>query len=871
MTRDRDRLFELLPVVHRQRDAEQGHPLRALLQVIGEQVDVVEDDIEQLYENWFIETCEDWVVPYIADLIGYRAVHEAGEPTAAATAGGRRLDKILVPRREVANTLRYRRRKGTLALLESLAHDVAGWPARAVEFYRLLAWMQPLNHQRLDRGRTVDLRDGDALDLLDGPFDALAHTVDVRRLGAHRTRGRYNIPGVGLFVWRLRAYPVTRAPAYCLESAGAQNYTFSVLGNDAPLFTKPVPEPSAEHIAGPLHVPAPIRRRALERGLGDYYGPGRSFAIWTDGWADHPADAPLPLEALVVADLSDWRYHPPRGRVAVDPVLGRLAFPTRQLPRQGVWVTYHYGFSEDMGGGEYPRTLSQPAGAVVYRVGQGEALTRLNDALARWAEEQPQHAVVEIIDSGVYVEQLNIDLRAGQSFQLRAADRTRPVIRLMDWQTARPDALWVRGEEGSRFTLDGLLVTGRSVHCEGPLAEVTIRHCTLVPGWTIDTECRPRRPAEPSLELTDTHACVAIERSILGSIQVSQDEVGSDPVPIRLSDSILDATDPEREAVGAPSWPLAHAVLTLERTTVFGEVQAHAIDLAENCIFVGRIQVARRQRGCMRFCYVTPGSRTPRRFRCQPDLAERAARDTVPSEEAGPDARARFVVGEGGHPGPGAPYPLSGDRANLELELEVDNPSPRVGDALTFVLTLHNLGPRDALAVRVAVTGPPGDCLHVDPSLPIEEVVTATQGSVANATDEALVWEAGALPADCSAVLTIRDVIVTGNCGPLPAPLAVGAHLAAYALAGDGEGYVAERIRQARQRVDPRFGSTRYGRPDYAQLGLDGPEEIARGADDESEMGAFHDLFQPQRSANLQVRLDEFSPARMDAGIIFAS
>jgi len=54
-----ERLYELLPVVYRQRDAEQGYPLRALLQVIAEQVDVVEDAIAQLYENWFIETCED--------------------------------------------------------------------------------------------------------------------------------------------------------------------------------------------------------------------------------------------------------------------------------------------------------------------------------------------------------------------------------------------------------------------------------------------------------------------------------------------------------------------------------------------------------------------------------------------------------------------------------------------------------------------------------------------------------------------------------------------------------------------------------------------------------------------------------------------
>ena len=65
--------------------------------------------------------------------------------------------------------------------------------------------------------------------------------------------------------------------------------------------------------------------------------------------------------------------------------------------------------------------------------------------------------------------------------------------------------------------------------------------------------------------------------------------------------------------------------------------------------------------------------------------------------------------------------------------------------------------------------------------------------------------------------------------------------------------------------------STRYGGPSYAQLAHACADEIARGADDESEMGAFHDLFQPQRAANLRACLDEYTPAEMGAGVIFAS
>jgi hypothetical protein len=72
-------------------------------------------------------------------------------------------------------------------------------------------------------------------------------------------------------------------------------------------------------------------------------------------------------------------------------------------------------------------------------------------------------------------------------------------------------------------------------------------------------------------------------------------------------------------------------------------------------------------------------------------------------------------------------------------------------------------------------------------------------------------------------------------------------------------------------RVRPRFNSVRYGTPTYCQLAHTCAEEIRHGAEDESELGAFHDLYQPQREANLRVRLAEYSPAGMDAGIIYAS
>ncbi|MES2741997.1 MAG: hypothetical protein V4754_13735 [Pseudomonadota bacterium] len=792
MSRSLDRLYDLLPVVQRMRDAERDYPLRALLRVINEQVNLVEDDIAQLYENWFIETCQDWVVPYIGDLIGYRAV-QAGGDSAAGSPALRNRDRVLIPRREVANTLALRRRKGSVAPLALLAGDVAGWPARTVEFYTLLGWQQHLNHLRLQRARSADLRQGGALDLIGTPFDASARSVDVRRIGSGRRAGRYNIASVGVFVWRLKVHSVTHAPAYCVESAGAECYTFNVLGHDTPLYTLAQTDPPPSHSAAEIDMPVPIRRRALEQrvslrplrtqAVASLYGEGKSLVIDAPGWPSKHAPQPVPREQVVPADLSDWAYRAPPGVVAVDPVRGRMVFPLGQAPKRGVWVSYHAAFSADMGGGEYARALSQPLLFALYPVSKDRpgagVFETIGEALAQWRADQqalggpPQDAaqlaawrharqrlraaVIEIGDSSAYSERIDIELAAGENLQIRAANRSRPVIRLLDYLAQRADGFTVSGRRASRFTLDGVIVTGRGMRILGPergdgdgragapgkeggaggqeegregpddLCDVTLRHVTLVPGWALECDCDPRRPNEASLELLYTSARVRIEHSIIGSIEVAADEVQSDPVELAISDSIVDATSDERSALGAPNLSLAFARLSICRSTVLGTVATHAIGLAENTLFAGLVTVGRRQHGCLRYCYVEPGSRTPRRHRCQPETAVQAAFDQA----------------------------------------------------------------RDAAAVANQA-GPDPDALAT------------------------LRWRATA-------------------------------------------------------RVSPRFTSTRYGHPAYCQLACDCAAEIAHGADDEAEMGAFHDLFQPQREANLRARLEEYTPAGMDVGVLFAN
>ena len=745
---DPDRLYALLPVVHRMRDADRGYPLRALLRVIAEQVNVVDADIAQLYDNWFIETCQEWVVPYIGDLVGYTPLYDTGEPAPVNNPRAQARERILISRREVAYTVRFRRRKGTVAVLEDIATAVAGWPAKAVEFYKRLGVTQNINYPHLQRGRILDVRDGTAIEDLGSAFERSAHVVDVRCIGARRGPEVYNIPSVGVFVWRLKAYPITQTPALS-DDTSPNCYLFNPLGHDTQLFNSP--QPASSGSPGPLNLPTPITRLRLQgiigtasgkmtpSGVPSYYGVGKSFEIWTGN-----PRVQLDPDAIVVADLSGWTYRAKPGQVAIDPQLGRIAFPPTQARRQGVWVSYNYGFSADMGGGEYDRTLSQPANHTLYLVGEGETLTRINDALTRWTSDNPTNAVIEITDSGVYVEPIEVTLKPGQTLQLRAANRKRPVIRLLNWQTSASNNLIVTGlasdaagsnaaaeaavapestttpatQRGGWFTLDGIVVTGRGIQVQGNLCGVVIRHSTLVPGWGLECDCKPTHPLEPSLELDGAPDCVRIEHSIVGAIQINRDEVRLEPCRLQVSDSILDATSPSGVVLGAPESLCAISVLDIRRCTVFGQVQTHAIELAENCIFMSTVLACRRQDGCVRFCYLPADSRTPRRYECQPDLVLRK---------------------------------------------------------------VTALAQRDGLSTRQKTT----------------------------------------------------------------------------------------LLLQARERVEPEFNSTRYGAPAYCQLADRCARDITAGADDASELGAFHDLYQPQRAANLTARLAEYTPSGMSAGIVY--
>ena len=342
---------------------------------------------------------------------------------------------------------------------------------------------QSINHVRLDRGRTADLRDGNLLDLAEGPFGSLARVAEVARVSSARRAGRFDIPNLGLFIWRLGCYSITRAAAYCWDQARNQ-YSFSILGNDTPLMTLPA---ELGRLTEPAEtdVPAWIRRRPFEANLADYYG--SSLCIWRDT-LDGP---PVPVTDVVAADLTGWTYRPRRGQVAVDPVLGRIAFPPGSAPTEGVWVSYHYGFSADMGGRRVPAGPSRDRRPPGLPGGVRRARRDHHAALSRWRDEKAgptrrsRTRSSRSSTAGRLPGKHRYPPGRGDHLELRAAPGTRPVIMLLDWYANRPDAMRVYGTGQANGT-----------SASGPLPSDTSRRCRRCPtrlgAWSTPTlRCPP--------------------------------------------------------------------------------------------------------------------------------------------------------------------------------------------------------------------------------------------------------------------------------------------------------------------------------------------------------------------------------------------
>jgi hypothetical protein len=485
----------------------------------------------------------------------------------------------------------------------------------------------------------------------------------VRRIASRG--GKWNIPNIGIFLWRLQSYPLKRVTARPVTTPADRRFWFHPAGIDAPLFNPPPPETSITHLAEEQHVPDRLRRRALYDDLlayrtaltsagttpeSTYFGTRPVFAIHLNG-----QDTPLLPEEISICDLSSWSaigWTPPPSQsftradgtpfstqVGVDPLLGRLAVLSGVNGVNSLEVSYDYGFSADLGGGPYNRTESLEDfnfDDVTWQVGvsktaapvPGKIVNTLTEAVNLWnAQPAGTVGIIAVMDSRTYAENLQgpqaISMPERSKLLIAAADWpeqpvpgligvTQQVVGQITPNGLRPHllgSLSVRGtasaSESSQGALwvNGLLIEGQFTVLIGNLGTLKLGHCTILPalgGLRVNTS------ADNTTENDQLE--VELQRCILGTIQLP------DSVPIlRCVDSILQpASGPAIQAAGS------HALINT--STLTGPVNIRSLEASET-IFTSTVTAEQRQVGCVRFSHVPAGSRTPRRYRCQPDLA----------------------------------------------------------------------------------------------------------------------------------------------------------------------------------------------------------------------------------------------------------
>lgn len=649
-------IYSLLPAVFRTRDAALGGPLQALFEVLESQYGIVKENVWQLYDDQFIETCAPWVIPYIGQLIGYSTVYTAALASPDSRA-------------EVANTIGYRRRKGTLVALEQITHDVSGRTTMAVEEFRRLATTLSLRDVRPCHYATAELRHGCDLEDQNGPFTRLNRTIDVRNI-TPRVRvplspdtapldislhgpGRFNIPEIAVWMWRLQTWTVNDAPAFALGGGG---YFFSALGGPVPLFQS-VPEESApfSRLITEPDVPEPICLRRFGRQLGNFY-PG-SMELIADG-------APVPVSQIVCANLSDLPDGSvctvPASKIAIDPQLGRIQYAADLSLPSDLRVNYNYGASAQIGGGPYDRTpnITQPGtqpnteyvnSAAPFKaiVGSPE-YPSLELAVAAWNGLPANSAGTIVLPA---FEDYNINLTGANAIQIPAesllliASAELTLENTPEWKnscvTLRGDIEVIAppltlGPDGialptGQVQISGIWLSGQLI-LQGYEACVQVADSTLVPGIALNSRGDAAQPGTPSITgsgsaLTMT---LCLNRIITGPVALPA------TCSTRICDSIVDAGSPWCPAIAGADLASPGAALHIEESTVIGRVWAQTIRLASNTIFLAKlgkcdpwqapVWAARVQLGCVRFCWLPANSISPKQYEClPPDSVSQAA------------------------------------------------------------------------------------------------------------------------------------------------------------------------------------------------------------------------------------------------------
>lgn len=618
------KLWGLLPSVYRGADATDdagSGPLRELVGRIGAQAAVVRRSIDRLWDDQSIETCDDWLIPYLGDLLAANLV-------AGLDARAQRLS--------VAKTVYYRRRKGTLGIVQEVARDTTGWGVRTVEFFRRLGrarhGLDPALGWPLERvahgqsgaarpslavvqgllgpntgtpaGGFADLRRAHgASRAAEGPFDEASHTLDVRR-GAGRV-GWHGIHRLGVFVWRLKVTLSFGVDPVADLSCPAR-FTFDPTGRQVSLFA--VPPPGGGGISPEEHeLPGPISRGLLAIAFEKLYArpnPAQPSLLTDCSIAvfDGPIPADDPAHALLQASDFSPKLRDP-GRHRIDPETGFVYFSNDQPRPKLPLVAYATGLLADIGAGAYERAaeaLVPPAAAPEQTLEGGASPAAL-----------PTSGTLVIKDSRTYAGLPDVTVTVGQTLVVRAEAKTRALLRFIP--SGQLAATWTitgspANEERSSLWLDGVFLSGATLVLAGEFETVTIASSTLDPGEHDGAQFQlaidGRALVASRIQVTGHVRRLVISRSLVGPIETADQGVIDQ---LELEDCVVQGVG------GVPALTVETGLVVLRRTTILGTGRAHRLEASES-ILHDQFDVADYQHGCLRFSAWATGSRLPRKY-----------------------------------------------------------------------------------------------------------------------------------------------------------------------------------------------------------------------------------------------------------------
>ena len=678
-----EKIWRLIPGLYRDEDAKTktAGALRAFVEVLAGQAAVERRSIDRLWADAHITDCDEWAIPYIADLLGTRLVSKENP-------AGRRAD--------VANTIKYRRRAGTLQILSMLADDIAGWDGVASEAFKRLyrTWHSldcPAPVGRVSgtlQGGYANIKGTRLGEVVDTAWDEVAHFPDFRRIRG--LSGRYNIPKINLHLFRQFAFLVRNSAPHVFDD---QHYTLDPSGRDVALFKPGEPFVGECRQGLEWQVRGPILCGLLNDAR---YRPGADAAAASIGAgllvvedelfltaaalvarAEHLAGALLTaaqgrdlLELSMVesspkvklipdalalgigtdvllrseiasGDLSAWDTIDPSPwpwiRAVVDPARGRVFLPTSPVVGDTLLsLRCHYGQFAAVGAGTHnrhatlvqdsPTPLPNPAPVV------GDPATISNFELPGTGGTAPAGTgAFQINDSRTYQHRQVAGLTTTGDLTVQAANGERPYV-VLNLEAATDRWVIDATNDGENLVIDGLWV-GLFPDAHGPVAD-------------------PASPVETQLVLLGNFETVTLRNVTLdpGGVRARIVAGQTDVIPFvtLLVEGSIDRlvidhciTGPLDESTDAGDRCSAgeicivdsiirgsgngaaiqtrYAALKIARTTIFGDVFGASF-LIDDSIVQGTLSAQDAQGSCVRYsaAVVTDTIGIPNAYRCAP-------------------------------------------------------------------------------------------------------------------------------------------------------------------------------------------------------------------------------------------------------------